>query len=73
MHLFQFITISAVVFTGITLFLVAILTIVEMNVVKAGDCKIYINDDPNPVLVGAGASLLRTLSNTKIFLQDFKR
>jgi len=67
-ELLGFVTISTVVFTGLIVLLVAILSFIEAKVVKAGNCKVYINDDPNPLLVSAGKSLLFTLANTKIFL-----
>ena len=68
MPLYFYVTLSTSVFTGIIVVLVAILAFVEANVVKAGNCKIFINDDPEPILVPAGKNLLKTLSNTKIFL-----
>ena len=68
MALIFYILISTLVFTLLIILLVALLALVEKNVVKAGDCKIFINDDPQPILVPAGKSLLRTLANTKIFL-----
>lgn len=68
MQLIQYILISTVVFTGLIVLLVAVLALVEKNVVKAGDCKIFVNDDPQPILVSAGKSLLSTLAATKVFL-----
>lgn len=68
MPLYLYIILSTVVFTGIIVLLVAILALVEKNVVKAGDCKIFVNDDPEPILVPAGKSLLSTLSAQKVFL-----
>ena len=68
MSLIGFIIISTIVFTGIILALVGILTFVESKVVKAGDCKIFVNDDPSPMLVGAGGNLLKTLAEKKVFL-----
>ena len=68
MALLQFVFISTLVFTGVILVLVAILAVIEANVVKKGDCKIFVNDDPKPLLVAAGKNLLFTLANTKIFL-----
>ena len=54
MALLQFVFISTLVFTGVILVLVAILAVIEANVVKKGDCKIFVNDDPKPLLVAAG-------------------
>jgi len=68
MDFITFVVASTVVFTGIILFLVIILAFVEKNFVKRGDCKIFINDDAQPLLVPAGKSLLSTLANQKIFV-----
>lgn len=68
MSLFIFVLLSTTVFTGLILFLVAILTFVESKVVKAGNCKIFINDSTEPLLVPAGKNLLFTLANNKLFL-----
>jgi Na+-transporting NADH:ubiquinone oxidoreductase subunit F len=63
-----FILVSTAVFTGVVLLLIFLLSFVESKVVRHGDCKILINDDPEPLLVSAGKNLLFTLANTKIFL-----
>ncbi len=68
MGLLEFVGISTVVFTGVIILLVVILLFIEANVVKKGDCKIYINDDAQPVHVPAGKNLLASLANIKIFL-----
>ncbi len=68
MSFLGFVLLSTVVFTGVIVLLVAILSLVEAKVVKAGDCKILINDDPSPLVVSAGKNLLFTLANNKIFL-----
>ena len=68
MSLLTYVLLSTAVFTGIILVLVAILSLVEARLVKKGDCKIYINDDPNPLLAPAGKSLLFSLANSKVFL-----
>lgn len=68
MALVSFVILSTIVFTGIILLLVVILNFVESKFVNKGDCKIFINDEANPVLVPAGKNLLFTLSNNKIFL-----
>lgn len=68
MPLILYVFLSAVVFTGLILFLVAILSFIESKVVRRGNCKIYINDSPEPVLVTGGKSLLFTLGSNKVFL-----
>ena len=68
MALLGFVILSTVVFTGVIILLVVILSLVEAKVVKAGNCRIFINDDAKPLEVPAGKNLLVTLSNNKIFL-----
>lgn len=68
MEFFTFVLVSTVVFSGIILLLIAILSLVEVNVAQKGDCKITINNDPDPISVSAGGTLLSTLSAQKIFL-----
>lgn len=68
MSLLGFVTVSTIVFTFLIMAIVAIIALVEAKFVKKGDCKIFINDDPKPLLISAGGNLLRTLSNAKIFL-----
>ncbi len=68
MALLTFVLISTVVFTLTILVLISILSFVEAKMVKKGDVRIFINEDPNPLLVPAGKSLLSTLSNNKIFV-----
>jgi Na+-transporting NADH:ubiquinone oxidoreductase subunit F len=68
MPLYQYVIISTVVFTAIILFLVAIIAFIKVKVVAAGDCKIFINDDPQPIVVPAGRTLLSTLAENKIFV-----
>lgn len=68
MTLIFYILISTAVFTGLILLLIGILALIEAKVVRSGDCKIFINDDPKPIVVASGGNLLKTLSSTKIFL-----
>lgn len=68
MSLVSFIFISVVVFTGITLLLVSLLTIVKKKVMKQGDCKIVVNDESEPILVPAGGTLLGALAAQKVYL-----
>jgi len=68
MSLLFFIIISTVVFTGVIVLLVAVLSLVEARFVKKGDVKIFVNDDLNPIIAPIGKSLLSTLSGKKIFL-----
>ena len=68
MTLFFYVLISTAVFTAIILFLVAVIIVIKIKVIKPGDCKILINDDPNPIVTAAGGSLLSTLANNKIFV-----
>lgn len=68
MELLEFVTISTLVFTGIIVLLVSILLLVEANVVKKGDCKIFVNDDTQPIIAAAGKNLLATLAASKIYL-----
>ncbi len=63
------IILSIVVFTGIILVLVLLLSFAESKLIKQGDCNLVINEDKDNVIkVKAGSSLLTTLSNQKIFL-----
>lgn len=68
MGLLEFVGVSTAVFTGVIILLVIILLLIEANVVKKGDCKIYINDDTEPVHVPSGKNLLASLANIKVFL-----
>lgn len=68
MALLSFVVLSTVVFVGVILILVSILALVEAKFVKKGDCKIFVNDDPNPIHVSSGKNLLFSLANQKIFL-----
>lgn len=68
MALFSYVLISTAVFTAIIVFLVAVIAVIKANVVRAGNCKIFINDDPNPLIVPASGTLLGTLANNKIFV-----
>ncbi len=68
MHFLSFVMTSTVVFTGIILVLIIVLMLVERTFVRVGDVKIFINDDPKPLIVSTGKSLLSVLSGLKIFL-----
>lgn len=66
---FEVLGIAAVVFTGIIVLLVGLLTFAESKLIQKGDVKILINDDEGKSpTVQAGANLLNTLSNNDIFL-----
>lgn len=66
--LWQYVVISAVVMSALILILISLLSFVESKVAKKGDCKIYINDEKEPLIVPGGGTLLATLSNQKVFL-----
>ena len=68
MTFFQFVLLSTVVFTGIILVLVAVLSFFEVSVVKPGPCGLFLNNQPEPVKVHTGDNLLKALSGTNIFL-----
>ncbi|MCA9406621.1 MAG: NADH:ubiquinone reductase (Na(+)-transporting) subunit F [Candidatus Omnitrophica bacterium] len=68
MSLFNYVLLSTVIFSIVTLILVSVLLFVKSKVATSGDCKITINGDAQPVEVPAGATLLSALSNQKIFL-----
>src|SRR3989338_11400835 len=68
MSLVAYVLISTLVFTGVIIILVATIAFIKAKVIKAGDCKIYINDDSTPLVVSAGQSLLSTLAGNKIFV-----
>lgn len=68
MSFIQYVLLSTAVFSGIILFLIAILSFVESKVAAKGDCKIFINHEKEPLLVAAGKNLLTALANQKIFL-----
>jgi len=58
-----------VMFTAVILLLVAILLAAKRKLVAHGDVSILINDDPGKALkTPAGATLLETLTNNKIFI-----
>jgi len=66
--LFPFVVLSIVVFSGIIVFLIILIVLVESKIAKKGDCKIQINNENEPLVVAGGSNLLSTLSNNKIFL-----
>ena len=68
MPLYLYVTISTVVFTAVIVFLTAVIILIKLKVIKPGDCKIFINDDPSPVVTPAAGSLLSVLANNKIFV-----
>ncbi|MCA9403805.1 MAG: NADH:ubiquinone reductase (Na(+)-transporting) subunit F [Candidatus Omnitrophica bacterium] len=68
MSLVSFVFISVLVFTLITLALVTLLTIVKKKVMKQGDCKIFVNDEKEPILVPSGGTLLSALAAEKVYL-----
>ena len=60
---------SVIVFSGIILFLVLLLSIAEKNLLPQGDAKIIINgDEDKSPTVKPGGSLLSSLSNENIFI-----
>ncbi|MCS7018681.1 MAG: NADH:ubiquinone reductase (Na(+)-transporting) subunit F [Cytophagales bacterium] len=60
---------SIVAFTILIVLLVLLLLFAQAKLVQSGNVKIVVNgDEANPLIVPAGASLLTTLSNQKIFL-----
>ncbi len=65
----MFSLVSVIVFTGVILLLVGLLTFIENKVVQSGDCKVVINgDELKPIVVSAGRTLLSVLADQKIFL-----
>ena len=68
MEFIQFVLLSTVVFSGIIVFLIILIVLVESKVAKKGDCKILINNEKEPLVVAGGSNLLTTLSNNKVFL-----
>ncbi len=68
MPLIQYILLSVVVFTSIIVLLTLILTFVEAKIAKKGACKIFINNEKEPIVVSSGSTLLMALSEQKIFL-----
>jgi len=59
---------SVAVFSFVIILLVFILLQVKARVTQQGDCKIYINDEKEPLSVPSGSTLLSTLSDSKVFL-----
>jgi Na+-transporting NADH:ubiquinone oxidoreductase subunit F len=60
---------GVVMFTAVTLVLVAVLLVMKRKLVAHGDVTIVINDDPAKALrVPAGNTLLGTLAESKIFI-----
>ena len=68
MPLYQFVILSSVVFTVIILTLVTVIVFIQTKVSGGKECRIFINDDPKPLVVPVGKSLLSTLANQKIFI-----
>src|SRR3989338_4358101 len=68
MPLYQFVILSSVVFTVIILTLVTVIVFIQTKVSGGKECRIFINDDPKPLVVPVGKSLLTTLANNKIFI-----
>ncbi len=68
MGLIQTVLLSVLIFSGIIIILISLLSFVESKVAQKGDCKIYINDEKEPISVAGGGNLLATLSEQKIFL-----
>lgn len=68
MEFITFVLISTVVFSGVILILISVLSLVEANVAKKGDSKIFINDEKEPIEVPTGKNLLSVLSDQKVFL-----
>lgn len=68
MPLYQYVLLSMVVMSGIILVLIIILSVVKAKIASTGDCKIFINDETEPITVPSGANLLSTLASSKIFL-----
>ena len=68
MSFIPFVLLSTGVFVGIIFILILLLAFVESKVVNKGDCNIIINKEKDPLVVPGGGTLLRALSNNKIFL-----
>ena len=65
----EFTVVSIVVFSGITMCLVLLLSLAEKRLIPQGDVSILINDEPDKAIsVGAGGTLLGALSGQKVFL-----
>ena len=68
MSFIPFVLLSTGVFVGIIFVLIILLAFVESKIGNKGDCKITINNESEPLVVGAGGTLLSALSNNKVFL-----
>ena len=68
MPLYLYVTVSTVVFTAVIVLLIAVIILIKLKVIKPGDCKIFVNDDPQPIVTPAAGSLLSVLANNKIFV-----
>jgi Na+-transporting NADH:ubiquinone oxidoreductase subunit F len=68
MPLHLYVIISTIVFTAVIVILVAVIALIKFKVIKPGDCKVFINEEPEPIVVPAGGSLLSTLAGNKIFI-----
>ncbi len=69
MELLSFVAVSVVVFTGVILFLVALLLVAKKQLVPDGDVTIVVNGDPNKTYkVKPGSTLLSTLAAEKVFV-----
>ena len=65
----EFTVVSIIVFCGITMCLVLLLSLAEKRLIPQGDVSILINDEPDKAIsVGAGGTLLGALSGQKVFL-----
>lgn len=62
---------GVIMFTGIVLFLVAIILYAKSHLVEQGDVTVVINDDPEHTLtMKAGGKLLNALADHKIFVSS---
>jgi len=68
MPLYQFVLLSTVVFSGIIMILIAVISIIEGKIVNKGDCKITINNESEPLLIPGGTNLLSALAAKSIYL-----
>ncbi|HSV43457.1 MAG TPA: NADH:ubiquinone reductase (Na(+)-transporting) subunit F [Candidatus Bathyarchaeia archaeon] len=70
MSFLSFITLSVIVFSGLILILVAVLSFVKSKVRSGDKARIFINDRKDPLVVPSGENLLSTLAAHEIYLSS---
>lgn len=68
MSFLSFITLSVIVFSGLILILIVVLSLVKSKVSSGEKARIFVNDRKDPLVVSSGQNLLSTLAAHEIYL-----